>query len=201
MDYNQIGNFIKNERKNKKMTQAKLAEKLFVSEKTVSKWESGKGVPDTNILPKLCEMFGISINELLNGERISKENYENKAEEKLLELQNHKEISDKNLLFMEIVIAFLASAILLALHLISICIQMQTWQRILIICCGWVLFLIGMFSALRIEQVAGYYVCKKCNKKFIPKYSQVFWAMHVNRTRYMKCPHCQKKSWCKKTVK
>ena len=67
MDYNKIGNLIMTERKAKKLTQAKLAEKLFVSEKTISKWETGNGIPDTNILPKLCEIFGISINEILNG--------------------------------------------------------------------------------------------------------------------------------------
>ena len=60
MDYNKIGQFIASERKNLKLTQAKLAEKLFVSEKTISKWENGNGVPDTNTLPKLCEIFRIS---------------------------------------------------------------------------------------------------------------------------------------------
>ena len=69
MDYNKIGEFIAKERKSKKMTQAKLAEKLFVSEKTISKWEQGKGVPDTENLPKLCEIFGVTLNELLAGER------------------------------------------------------------------------------------------------------------------------------------
>ena len=70
MDYIKIGNFIMQERKAKKLTQAKLAEKVFVSEKTVSKWENGKGLPDTNSLPKLCEILGVSLNELLSGEKI-----------------------------------------------------------------------------------------------------------------------------------
>ena len=89
MDYNKIGHLIMTERKAKKLTQAKLAEKLFVSEKTISKWEKGNGIPDTNILPKLCEIFEISINELLNGERLTKEEYTSKAEEKLLDYDNH----------------------------------------------------------------------------------------------------------------
>ena len=79
MDYNKIGNFIATERKAKKLTQAKLAEKIFVSEKTVSKWENGKGIPDTNSLPKLCEIFNISLNELLSGERLLKENKQQNA--------------------------------------------------------------------------------------------------------------------------
>ena len=71
MDYNKIGKFIAAERKAQKLTQAKLAEKLFISEKTISKWENGNGIPDTNSLPKLCKIFNVSLNELLNGERMS----------------------------------------------------------------------------------------------------------------------------------
>lgn len=56
MDYNKIGEFISKERKLKKLTQVKLAEKVFVSEKTISKWEKGNGIPDTNTLTKLCEV-------------------------------------------------------------------------------------------------------------------------------------------------
>ena len=63
MDYNKIGDFIAEKRKEKKLTQAKLAEKIFVSEKTISKWENGKGLPDTASLPKLCEILDITLNE------------------------------------------------------------------------------------------------------------------------------------------
>ena len=70
MDYNKIGSLIMNERKAKKLTQAKLAEKIFVSEKTISKWECGKGLPDVSIMPDLCGALSLTINELLNGEHI-----------------------------------------------------------------------------------------------------------------------------------
>ena len=201
MDYNKIGNFIMTERKAKKLTQTKLAEKLFVSEKTISKWENGNGIPDTNTLPKLCEIFEISLNELLNGERISTESYVTKAEEKLLELQKVKEEGDKRLLSMEIVIGMFSIIILLSLTFVASFLEMQTWLKISLIVFGFITALIGIGFALKIEQVAGYYVCKKCNHKYIPTYSQVLWAPHVNRTRYMKCPHCKQKSWHKKVVK
>ena len=93
MDYNKIGNFIATERKAKKLTQAKLAEKVFVSEKTVSKWENGKGIPDTNSLPKLCEILGVSLNELISGERI---NVENKQQTEKILLSMAKELEQKN---------------------------------------------------------------------------------------------------------
>jgi len=201
MDYNKIGNFIMSERKAKKLTQAKLAEKLFVSEKTISKWEKGNGIPDTNTLPKLCEIFGVSINELLNGERILKENYMKKAEEKFLDVKKEKEENDKRLLTMEIVISIYSIVFMFSLIFIAILLEMQTWLKIILISFAIIQFLIVMFIALRIEQKAGLYECAKCHHKYVPTYKQVFYSMHVNRTRYMKCPHCGKKSWNKKVIK
>lgn len=201
MDYNKIGEFIAAERKAKKLTQAKLAEKLFISEKTVSKWENGNGIPDTTLLPRLCEIFEISINELLNGQRLSSENYAKKADEKMLELQKIKEDGDKKLLTMEIVIGVLSVIILLSLTFIAAFLQMETWLKISLIAFGFIVCMIGVSFALKIEQVAGYYECAKCGNKHVPKYSQVYFAMHVNRTRYMKCPKCNKWSWQKKVIK
>lgn len=201
MDYNKIGTFITNERKEKNLTQAKLAEKLFVSEKTISKWENGKSLPDTEILPKLCEIFEISVNELLNGERITNEKYKDKAEEKLLDLKNIKEDSDKKLLALEIVIGILSIAILLSLIFVAAYVEMQDWLRIFLIVFAFVMCVFGLFVAIRIEQVAGYYKCSKCDHKYIPTFRQVFFAYHINRTRYLKCPKCHKRSMNKKVIK
>ena len=201
MDYNKVGKFITVERKAKNLTQAKLDEKLFVSEKTVSKWENGKGLPDTNSLPKLCEIFGVSINELLNGERIVSENYVNKAEQKLLELQNAKVQADKHLLTMEIVLGVFSVLFLLAMCIVASVITMQEWVRIVLIVVGVIMCLFGSMFALKIEQVAGYYKCPKCNHKYVPSFKQMSLSMHMGRTRYIKCPHCNKKSWHKKVVK
>lgn len=201
MDYNKIGAFIATERKAKKLTQTKLAEKLFISEKTISKWENGNGIPDTNTLPKLCEIFEVSLNELLNGERLTSENYANKAETKLLELQKVKEDGDKKLLFSEIVIGVLSLIILLSLTFIASFLKMENWLRIFLIVFGFLTAIVGICFALKIEQIAGYYVCKKCKHKYVPTYFQVIWAPHINRTRYMKCPHCKHRSWHKKILK
>lgn len=201
MDYSKIGNFIMAERKAKQLTQAKLAEKLFVSEKTISKWENGKGIPDTDVLPKLCEVFEISINELLNGERIPKEEYTVKAEDKLLEMQKVKQECDKRLLSMEIVIGLLSVILLFSLVTVASYLEMENWLKIVIIVFAFVVAFVGFCFALRIEQVAGYYACKKCNHKYVPTYNQVLFAMHVGRMRYMKCPNCKQKSWQNKIVK
>ena len=201
MDYNKIGKFIMNERKAKKLTQTKLAQKLFVSEKTISKWENGKGIPDTTVLPKLCELLEITINELLNGERIQTQDYTNKAENKLLELQRTKEESDKRLLLSEVFIGISASLFLFTLVLVASFVQMSSWIRILLIVVGFVVFCALVLFAIRIEQKVGYYECNKCHNKYIPTYNQVCWSMHVGRTRHMKCPHCGKRGWHKKVLK
>jgi len=201
MDYNKIGNFIMTERKNKNLTQAKLAEKLFVSEKTISKWENGKGIPDTIVLPKICEIFQVSLNELLSGERFEENDYVKKAEEKLLELEKVKQDLNKRLLSMELVIGFLSVVFLLSLTFFASFVNMADWLRICIIVFAFIVGTIGLSFALKIEQIAGYYLCKKCNHKHIPTYKQIFLAMHINRTRYLKCPHCEKYSWQKKVIK
>jgi len=205
MNYNKIGEFIVNERKVKKLTQAKLAEKLFVSEKTISKWETGKGVPDTSVLQKLCEVFGCSLNELLNGERISKDEYNNKAEEQLLKIEKEKELKDKLLLKTEIILGLMSVCILL-LPIIIVSIlenyySIPEWVNIVVIVSGLIPCLVGLFYALKIEQVAGYYECKECGHKHVPTYSQTFVARHIGRTRKLKCSYCKKRTWHKKVIK
>ena len=201
MDYKKIGHFIMTERKANKLTQAKLAEKLFVSEKTISKWENGKGLPDTSVLPKLCEILQININELLNGEKITKENYECKAEEKILELQKIKEANNKRFLQLETVIIILSLLFLFAVIAIVSFIAMPKWLKIFLTVFGTLICIISSLIGLKIEQVAGFYECRKCHQKYLPTYKQINLAMHIGRTRYMKCPHCHKRSWNKKVIK
>lgn len=201
MDYERIGSFISSLRKEKNLTQAKLAEKIFVSEKTISKWENGKGVPDTTTLPLLCEVLSVSINELLNGEKIKNQDYTQKAEKKLLEMRKLKENSDKHLLTMEIVIGVLSVSFLLVLSCIASYIEMPKYLRIILVVIGLSFCIIGTLFALKIEQVAGYYECKHCFHKHIPSFRQISFSMHINRTRLMKCPNCGKKSWQKKVIK
>ena len=127
-------------------------------------------------------------------------NYNEKMEQNLIGIVKQKEESDKRLLTMEIVIGVLASLVLFILIFVASFVKMADWLRILLIITGLMPFMIGILFAIRIEQTAGYYECKKCHHKYIPTYSSVLWAMHINRTRYMKCPKCNKKSWQRKTL-
>ncbi|MEY8518062.1 helix-turn-helix transcriptional regulator [Lachnospiraceae bacterium 29-84] len=84
MNQIEIGKFIAKCRKKKKLTQAELAERLNITDRAVSKWETGKSMPDSTIMLELCEILGITVNELLRGEEISTEGFEKKADENLI---------------------------------------------------------------------------------------------------------------------
>ena len=200
MDQIKIGKFIAECRKNNNLTQMQLAEKLNITDRAISKWENGKAMPDSSIMLDLCNELKISVNELLSGEMIDMKDNEKKLEENLLEMTRIKEQRDKELLAMEVFIGFIVSINMVTCILIASFVSMQDWLRVILITIGIIQFAIGMCYAIRIEQIAGYYECKKCHYKYIPTYSSVLWAMHINRTRYMKCPKCNQRSWQKKVI-
>ena len=200
MDQLKTGMFISELRKEKSLTQAQLAEKLGITDRAVSKWETGRSLPDAAIMLELCEILGITVNELLSGERLNMEQFDKKFEENLLEMKKQKEESDRKLLRAEIALGSISSVFFLAIIFIASYLEMPGAVRVLLIAVSFVLFFIGVFYCVRIEQVAGYYECAKCHHKYVPSYSSVLWSMHVNRTRYMKCPHCGERSWQHKVI-
>ena len=200
MDQIKIGKFIADCRKQKNMTQMQLAEKMNVTDRAVSKWENGRSMPDSSIMLELCDVLGISVNDLLHGEVIQMEEYNKKTEDLLLESVKQKEEADKKMLLLEWVIGSLSVIILLGFNLIAAYLPMDTWLRITFAVSGFVIGLVGLFFALRIEQTAGYYECAKCHHKYVPRYASALFAMHMGRTRYMKCPHCGKRSWQRKRI-
>ena len=200
MDQVKIGKFIKQKRKEKSITQSELAEKLNITDRAISKWENGNCMPDSGIIPELCKILNITINDLFSGEVVDMKDNEKKLEENLLAMTKLKQNKDKQLLNLEIFIGVLVSIIFFTCALIASFIEMKNVYRVLLIVVGMIPFMVGMIYCLRIEQTAGYYECNNCHHKYIPKYSSVFFAMHMGRTRYMKCPECGKKSWNKKVI-
>ena len=201
MDQSKIGFFIAECRKKKKLTQMQLAEKLGITDRAISKWENGKSLPDASIMLDLCAELGISVNDLLSGEVVTVENYNENLEKNLLDMIHQKEEADKRLLSMEIVIGVLGGVFLFAGVLIAAFLPMNDFLRIALIFASLLPFMAAMCFALRIEQTAGYYECAHCRHRYVPTYKSVFFALHVNRTRYMRCPKCGQKSWQKKVLK
>ncbi len=194
MDQVKIGKFIAECRRKTNLTQMQLAEKLNITDRAISKWETGKSLPDSSIMLELCDVLGISVsvNDLLCGEVVTMDNYNKELENNLLEIIKQKELADKRLLSVEVFIGITATIVLFALIFIAAFIQMETWLKISLIVFGFILFLAGCFYAVRIEQVAGYYECKHCKHRYVPTYNAVNMAMHMGRTRYMRCPQCKK---------
>ena len=196
MDLLKIGRFIAERRKAQGLTQLQLAQKLNITDRAVSKWETGKSLPDSSIMLELCKELEITVTDLLSGEVVTMEDYNKEMEKKLIEMVKEKEKADKHLLRLEVVIGVLSVFILLALSLIASYLPMEDWQRIaLIIAC-----LIGFGFAIKIEQTAGYYKCSKCGHTYVPTLKSVLWSQHMGRTRKMKCPECGVKSWQKKVI-
>lgn len=200
MDQIKIGKFIQQKRKENNITQSELSEKLGITDRAISKWENGNCMPDAAIMKDLCNILDITINDLFSGEVVDMKENEKKLEENLLAMTKLKEEKDKKLLDLEIMMSVPAVLVSLALIYIASFANMDDYVRIILIVLGVILIFSVCFIAIKIEQVAGYYECDNCNHKYIPTYSQVLWAPHVNRTRYMKCPKCNKRSWNKKRV-
>ncbi len=201
MNQIKIGEFISSQRRKNNLTQAALAEKLGITDRAVSKWERGKGLPDASLMLDLCEILGITVNELLNGEKISMENNNQKNEQLLLEMANELEKKNKTIWSsMWVIMTVSITALIAGLFITTFLIPEGVWQLVTIlgIC---VVFLIPCFYALKLEVSVGAYKCKNCGHEIVPTYTQALNAMHMGTTRYLKCPKCNKRTWCKKVIK
>ncbi len=200
MNQVKIGKFIAECRKKCGLTQVQLAEKLNITDRAVSKWENGKSLPDSSIMLDLCELLNISVNDLLSGEVVTVNNYDENLEKNLIKMVKEKEKADERLLSIEIVMGIVGVILCLALIFVACYVPMVSWLKIVLGSTGFVFLFVIAFCLLKIEQVAGYYECEHCRHKYVPTYNSVLWAMHINRTRYMKCPECHKWSWQKKVI-
>ena len=200
MDLIKIGKFISSKRKEKNITQSELAEKLYISDRAISKWENGICLPDVVNMEELCKILDITINDLLSGEVVDMKDNEKRLEANLIEMIKAKEEKDKQLLNLEVVLGAVLFVFFMSLVFIASFLDMPEWLRLVIIIPDFILFFIVVFVMVDIERRAGYYECGECHHKYVPTYSSVMWAPHIGRTRRMICPKCGKKSWQKKVI-
>ena len=200
MDQIKIGKFIAECRKKNNLTQMQLAEKLNITDRAISKWENGKGMPDSSIMLDLCNELKISVNELLSGEMIDMKEYDKKAEELLIELAKQDELKNRKLMTSMWTILIVSAIFYVGIFLLAVNTLEEGILLGTIICVSTIIFLIAGFISLKFEVDAGYYECKKCHHKFIPTYKSALFAMHMSTTRYLKCPKCHKRSWAKKVM-
>jgi len=201
MDQEKIGKFISTCRKDKGLTQMQLADKLGITDRAVSKWETGKSLPDASIMIELCEILNINVNELLTGEHIVMEEYKDIAETNLLDMTKQIEQRDSTLLKIEKAMMWVVVPVYAALMIIGIYLCASNHAL------GIALIVIALMSVIpfaiigiKIEHDAGYYECPNCGERYVPTMSAVVWSTHIGTTRKMVCPHCGKKGYHKKVI-
>ena len=201
MDQLKIGKFIAECRKQKQLTQLQLADKLGITDKAISKWERGIAMPDTSIMLELCDILCISVNELLNGERINMENSNEKNEQLLLDMAKELETKNKTIWSsMWVIMIVSITALIAGIFIAAFLIPEGIWQLVTILgTC--IVFFIPCFYALKLEVSVGAYKCKNCGHEIVPTYKEVLMAKHRGFTRHLMCPKCNKRTWCKKIKK
>ena len=142
MNQEKIGKFILECRKNKKLTQSELAERLGVTDKSISNWENGRNMPDLSLFKPLCDILEISINDLISGEKVSKDKYQDKFEENLISTIDYttNKIIEKNNVIGLLLIIF---GVLLAATAMTIFPSESSWGSVYSVL-GAIISLIGV---------------------------------------------------------
>lgn len=201
MDQIKIGKFITECRKKKNLTQAQLAENLNITDRAISKWETGKAMPDSDIMLDLCAILEISVNELLCGEKIDIEQKNEQLNELIFQMAKNEERYHKRLRYSAyLILATSLIALVCLITLISLLIPECGFQYFLIIV-SVILFIIPCMIALKFMVETGYYECKNCQHMFVPNYKEITLLMQTPTRRLLKCPKCGKWTWCKKLTK
>ena len=201
MDQVKIGKFLSDERKAKGYTQKQLSELLGISDKTISKWECGNGFPEASLLLPLCNELEITVNELLTGERISQQNYKKKAEENMVNMIREKEENKQKLLLTTMIgvistITFVTLLLVVCFYTDVITLPIKMVLMVIAIS----VFGVGLYVAMWGDGKIVYFKCRNCNELFTPTFMQYNMGMHLLSTRYLKCPHCKTRTWCKKVM-
>ena len=202
MDQVKTGNLIAYGRKEKGLTQANLAEQLGVSDRAVSKWETGRSLPDADNMLELSRILGITVDELLKGEKTDEGGFDQMTETiNKLNTKQQEEETNKKMLRHEVVIGLIGTIAFVAFVLIAALIpDVKLWIRLIIIIFGAVLFAVSMYYAIKIEREVGYYECPDCGHRYVPGMAAFINAPHMGRTRKMKCPQCGRRNWQKKVL-
>lgn len=196
MDQTKTGRFIAEERKCKKYTQRELADRLGISDKTISKWERGNGFPEVSLLLPLCDELGITVNELLSGERLQETDYKKKAEENMVDLVKEAQESKKKII-LSAMVAGLAIFAATPLFVLAGAIEIETWLRATLIGIGSCVIALGIVIACILDRDAGAFECPVCQERFIPDMRDYIMGPHTITKRRLRCPKCGSLRYCR----
>lgn len=199
MDQIKTGKFISTLRKEKNLTQLQLADILGISDKTISKWERGAGLPDVSLMLPLCEALEISVNELLTGEKVADSDYKQKAEDTIMDLVKENKENRKRM-FQSVVCGVITIIAVCSLVVISAYIKMPVAVRILLIIFAFVTAVAGVGTTVTLDVNAGYFKCPNCEHFFVPEMRDYVKSYHTFTKRRLTCPECGKTGMCKHII-
>ena len=199
MDQIQIGKFIAEARKTQRLTQKQLANQLRISDKTISKWECGKGLPEVSLMLPLCKTLDITVNDLLSGERVSEGNYQRKAEENMMYLIKEKE-ENKKRMWLSIICGMITIIAVCALITIASFIELYTGIRIILVVLAAATAAAGIGAAAMLDVKAGYYECPYCQSLFVPTMEEYVKGYHTFTKRKLTCPDCGRTGMCRHRI-
>lgn len=201
MDQIKTGKFIAAMRKEKGLTQRQLADRLEISDKTVSKWETGKGLPEVGLMLPLCEILNINVNELLSGQRLTEETYKQKAEENLMSVLNEKKKNQKRMAWTAVLmIAYIAVAFYIAW--VAAYIEMPQAARVALTISALLVGVLGVVFVCVVDRTTGYFQCGHCGALFVPDgmtYFKGSWSVLPGSARFT-CPHCGHTGKCRRRL-
>ena len=199
MDQIKTGTFIAAMRKEHSLTQRQLADLLNISDKTVSKWETGKGLPEVSLMLPLCDILHITVNELLSGQKLTDSDYKQKTEEIIMDLVREREESKKKIV-LAVIVCVLGILAGVTLVLLSGLAPLEIWTRVVLVVIATIVMFgcIGVAAALELS--AGTFECRHCHTRFVPTAGAYIAGMHTLTNRWMKCPEGGKKSMCRRRL-
>ena len=178
----------------------KLADKLFIEPKTISKWETGNGLPDVSIMKNLCNELDISLSELFIGEYVKDESYELITKQILLNEFEKERIRNKKNLIGEILIGCAFIAVVITLILFAGFAPIATYLKIILVALALIFIVVGITGLIILDANIGYFECAECHERFIPSVKDYTLGLHTLKKRKLTCPKCGKKSWCSKRI-
>ncbi|HIR06916.1 MAG TPA: helix-turn-helix transcriptional regulator [Candidatus Pullichristensenella stercoripullorum] len=199
MEPTRISRFIAERRKALGLTQRQLAEQLSVSDKAVSKWETGRGLPDVLLMPPLCAALGITVNDLLSGERVEEGDYRKKAEENMMELIREN-AENRQRLLQSIACGGVTVVAVCALVALAAFLPLPAFARVALLLLAMATAVVGIWAAATLDARAGWFECPHCKELFAPAMADYVKGLHTFTRRRLTCPHCGQTGMCRHRV-
>ena len=199
MEPTRIGRFIAERRKALGLTQRQLAERLAVSDKAVSKWETGRGLPDVLLMPPLCAVLGITVNDLLSGERVGEGDYQKKAEENMMELMKQN-AENKLRMAQSLTCGAVTIVAVCALVCLASFLPLPVAARIALLAFAIATAVAGIWAAATLDVRAGWFECPHCKELFVPPMADYVKGCHTFTKRRLTCPRCGQTAMCRHRV-